>query len=93
MFFKVMAVLFTDHFFFLQTDICDYFSYQGHHFLRIYIFWDMESRQWVNFLEVLWQRSTETSGTYGRASISEKNGILIYTDANTSKLPNIFLFC
>jgi hypothetical protein len=31
--------------------------------------------------------------TYGRGSISEKNGILIYTAANTSKLPYVFLFC
>jgi hypothetical protein len=53
---------------FFQTDIYDYFSYQG----------------------VSWRRSTETSG---RGCIYEKNGILIYTDANISKLPNVFLFC
>ena len=50
-------------YYFFQTDICNYCSYQGHHFLRIPSFWDMEPRQCVNFPEVSWQRSSETSGT------------------------------
>ena len=50
-------------YYFFQTDICNYFSHQGLHFLRIPFFWDMEPRQWVNFPADSWQRSTETSGT------------------------------
>jgi hypothetical protein len=58
--FKVIAFLVTV---FFQTEICDYFSYQGHHFLRIPFFCGTEPRLWVNFPEVLWQRDTEMWGT------------------------------
>jgi hypothetical protein len=58
--FKVIACLYT---IFFQTDFCDFFSYQGYHFLRIPFFVGMVPRKWVNFPEVLWHRNTEMWGT------------------------------